>query len=144
MKNIIRLFLFVAVLFIPAIAFAQGSGSYEQPPPRSTGNEANREESNFAATRSTTGGIVGIKDGILTVKTDKDKEVSVILVKETKFKIGKKTIHVKELDEKFFKEGRKVKIIYQPFRGKKTDIDKVALEVRFEEDKTPKEKPKIG
>ena len=143
MKNIIRLFLFAAVLFIPAIAFAQGSGTYE-PSPRPIANEGIREESNFAVTRSTAGGIVGIKDGILTVKTNKDKEVSVILVKETKFKIGKKTVDVNELDENFFKEGRKVKITYQPYLGKKTKVDKIALVVTFEADKTPKEKPKIG
>ncbi len=66
------------------------------------------------------------------------------LVKETKFKIGKKTVDVNELEEKFFKEGRKVKITYQPYSGKKTDFDKIALVVTFEDDKTPKEKPKIG
>ena len=101
MKNIIGLFLFVAVLLVPAIAFAQGSGSTE-PSPRPSGNEGIREESNFAVTRSTSGGVVGIKNGILTVKTDKNKEISVALVKETKFKIGKKIVDVNELDEKFF------------------------------------------
>lgn len=143
MKNVIRLFLFAAVLLVPAIAFAQGSGSTE-PSPRPSGNEGIREESNFAVTRSTSGGVVGIKNGILTVKTDKNKEISVALVKETKFKIGKKTVNVNELDEKFFKEGRKVKITYQPYLGKKTDFDKIALVVTFEDDKTPKEKPKLG
>ncbi len=143
MKNVIRLFLFAAVLLVPAIAFAQGSGSTE-PSPRPSGNEGIREESNFAVTRSTSGGFVGIKNGILTVKTDKNKEISVALVKETKFKIGKKTVDVNELDEKFFKEGRKVKITYQPYPGKKTDFDKNALVVTFEDDKTPKEKPKLG
>ena len=143
MKNVIKLFLFAAVLLVPAIAFAQGSGSTE-PSPRPSGNEGIREESNFAVTRSTSGGVVGIKNGILTVKTDKNKEISVALVKETKFKIGKKTVNVNELDEKFFKEGRKVKITYQPYLGKKTDFDKIALVVTFEDDKTPKEKPKLG
>ena len=143
MKNVIKLFLFAAVLLVPAIAFAQGSGSTE-PSPRPSGNEGIREESNFAVTRSTSGGVVGIKNGILTVKTDKNKEISVALVKETKFKIGKKTVNGDELDEKFFKEGRKVKITYQPYLGKKTDFDKIALVVTFEDDKTPKEKPKLG
>jgi len=143
MKNAIKLFLFAAVLLVPAIAFAQGSGSTE-PSPRPSGNEGIREESNFAVTRSTSGGVVGIKNGILTVKTDKNKEISVALVKETKFKIGKKIVDVNELDEKFFKEGRKVKITYQPYQGKKTDFDKIALVVTFEDDKTPKEKPKLG
>jgi len=144
MKNVIKLFLFAAVLLVPAIAFAQGSGSTEPSPRPPSGNEGIREESNFAVTRSTSGGVVGIKNGILTVKTDKNKEISVALVKETKFKIGKKTINVNELEDKYFKEGQKVKITYQPYLGKKTDFDKIALVVTFEDDKTPKEKPKLG
>ena len=143
MKNVIKIFVFAAVLFVPAIVLAQGSGSSE-PPSRPPINEGIRDESDFVVTRSTAGTIVGLKEGILTIKTDKDKEVRVALVKQTKFKLGKKTLDSKELNEDLFKQGQAVKIVYVAFADKQSRVDKAAVEVRFVEDKKSKEKPKLG
>jgi len=142
MKNVIRIFLFAVVLFVPAIVLAQGSGSAE--PPRPLINEGIRDESNFVITRSTSGKIVGLKESILVIKTEKDKEVRVALVKETKFKLGKKTLNSSELSEDLFKEGQAVKILYVPYADKQARFDKAAVEVRFVEDKKSKDKPKLG
>ena len=143
MKYTIRLFLFVGVLFLPAIASAQGSGSYE-PSPRPSSSDKIGDESSFEVNRTTSGSIVGIKDGILTIKTNKDQEISIAVIKETKFKVGKKAIDVNELDENMFAEGKKVKITYRPFLDKRTKIDKVALVVSFDAENGPGLKPKIG
>ncbi len=141
MKNVIKLFLFAAVLVVPAAAFAQGSGS-SYPPPQPSGVGFG-DEGNFAVTRSTSGTIVGLKEGILTIKTDKDKELQIALVKETKFKVGKKTLNSDELSNELFKEGNPVKITYKPFADSKARFDKVAVEIRFDKDKA-KKKPEIG
>lgn len=144
MKNIIKIILFaVVVLFVPAIAFAQGSGSIE-PTPRTPPGEGIRDESNFVVTHSATGTIVGLKEGILIIKTEKNKEVRVGLLNSTKYKLGKKKLDASELSDDLFKEGRQVKITYAPFADKKFPVDKVALEVRFIEAKEAKEKPKFG
>ena len=133
MKNVVKSLLFAAfVLLVPAVASAQGSGSSE-PSPRPPSGEGIREESNFVVTRSASGTIVGLNEGILTIKLEKNKEVRVGLAKETKYKLGKKTLDPAELDENLFKEGQTVKIIYVPFADKKSRIDKVALEIRFTE-----------
>lgn len=144
MKNVLRLFMFAAILFIPAAVFAQGSGSTEaapRPPQSNVGFP--EDDSNFVVTRSTSGTIVGLKEGILTIKTDKDKEVQVALVKETKFKLGKKPLNSDELSEELFKEGKSVKITYKPLLDKKQRFDKVALEIKFDIDKDRK-KPVIS
>lgn len=144
MKNVIKLFLFAAILFVPAAVFAQGSGSsYPPPQPGGSAGAVFGEEDNFAITRSTSGTIVGLKEGILTIKTDKDKEVQIALAKETKFKVGKKSLNSDELSDDLFKEGKSVKITYKPFADRKAKFDKVAVEVRFEKDKE-KRKPTIG
>lgn len=143
MKNVIKLFLFAAILFIPAAVFAQGSGSSYPPqrPPSNVGFPDN--EDNFVVTRSTSGTIVGLKEGILTIKTDKNKEIQIALVKETKYKVGKKTLNSDELSDDLFKEGKSVKITYKPFADRKSRFDKVAVEIRFDKDKE-KKKPEIG
>ena len=141
MKNVIKLFLFAAILFIPAAVFAQGSGS-SYPPPQPSGAVFGDDE-NFVVTRSTSGTIVGLKEGILTIKTDKDKEIQIALVKETKYKVGKKTLNSDELSDDLFKEGKSVKITYKPFADRKSRFDKVAVEIRFDKDKE-KKKPEIG
>lgn len=144
MKNVIKIILFAAVvLFVPATAFAQGSGSIE-PSPRTPPNEGIHDESNFVVTRSATGTIVGLKEGILIIKTEKNKEVRVGLLSGTKYKLGKKKLDASELTEDLFKEGRAVKITYVPFVDKQSRIDKAAVEVRFIEAKESKEKPKLG
>lgn len=135
------MFLFLGILFVPGFAIAQGSGSYE-PPPRTSPNDNVREETNFVVTRSTSGSIVGIKEGILTIKTSKEKVVVVAISKNTKFKLGKKTISIDELDESFFKEGRGVKITYRPIENSRAAFDKIALLITFEEEK--REKPTLG
>lgn len=141
MKNVIKLFVCAVVLFVPAAVFAQGSGSIE-PSPRPTSNEGIRDESNFIVTRSASGTIVGLKEGILVIKTDKNKEVRVAVVKQTKYKLGKKSLDANELSDDLFKEGQAVKITYLPFEDKR--VDKVALEIKFIEDKQSKEKPKLS
>lgn len=142
MKNVMKLFLFAAILFVPAAVFAQGSGSIEPPrPPSNVGFP--EDDNNFVVTRSTSGTIVGLKEGILTIKTDKDKEVQIALAKETKFKLGKKSLNSDELSDELFKEGKSVKITYKPFADRKARFDKVAVEIRFEQDKE-KKKPSIG
>jgi hypothetical protein len=145
MKNTLKFLVLLAILAIPAIAFAQGSGSVEppsSPSPSFPSTESRGSETNFAVTRTVAGSIVGLKEGILTVKNNKGKETRVALVERTKFKQGKNTLDRKELDLNLFKEGQQVKIIYLPIENK--DIDKVALEIRFVEDKSEKEKPKLG
>ena len=142
MKNVNQIFLFIITLFVPVVVFAQGSGSVE-PPPRPPLNEGIRDESNFVVTRSASGRIVGLNEGILVIKTQKDKEVRVAIVKQTKFRLGKKNLKADELSEDLFKEGQLVKITYLPFEDKKKRVDKVALEIRFVEEKS-KEKPKLG
>ncbi len=144
MKNVMKLFLFAAILFVPAAVFAQGSGSsYPPPQPSGSAGAVFGEEDNFSVTRSTSGTIVGLKQGVLTIKTDKDKEVQIALVKETKFKVGKKNLNVDELSDDLFKAGKPVKITYKPFAGRNAKFDKVAVEIRFEKDKE-KKKPEIG
>lgn len=143
MKKKIRLLLIAAILFVPAVVFGQGSGSIESPSPTRVGG-AERDESNFVVTRAATGTIVGLKDGILTIRTKKDKELTIALTNKTKYRQGKETLEVDELKESLFKEGQQVKITYQPLDNPKTSIDKIAVEVRFVEDNSPKEKPKIS
>lgn len=143
MKNTIKLLLFAAVLLIPAVVFAQGSGTIDSQP-RPSVNDGVRNDDNFVVTRSTKGEIVGIKDGILTIKIKDDKEIRIALTKETKFKLGKNSLDADELDANLFKEGRKVKITYQPIENNRTKIDKIAILVNFEADEKDKQKPKIG
>ncbi len=143
MKNAVKLFFFAAFLFIPAAVFAQGSGSTggDPGPARQPSNAGIADESNLIVTRTVAGKIVGITEGILTIKTQKGKEVQIALVKRTKFKIGKKTVDSSELDVALFNEGNEVKITYLPSENSK--VDKVAVEVRFVEDKE-KAKPVLG
>lgn len=135
MKSIRVKYLLVAVfLFLPTAAYSQGSGSFPVPPvPQSTYEDRLGEPSNFVVTRSMSGSIVGVKEGILTLKTDKNKEFKIALIKETKYKLGKKKIDVAELEESMFSDGRPIKITYRDFKHPR--VDKVAVEVRFEEDK---------
>lgn len=142
MKKVIRMCFFTAVLLAPAAIFAQGSGS-SQPEPRPRGNEGIRDESNFVIPTSFTGTIVGLKEGILTIKNQKGKELRVALVNKTVYKIGKKKIDASELEDKLFAEGSSIKISYLPFEDKQKRVDNVAVEVRFAEEKD-KQKPVLG
>lgn len=143
-KNMLRLLMFAAILIVPAAVFGQGSGSSERPSdPRPPATSGIRDDNNFEITRSVSGTIVGVEEGILTIKTEKDKEVRVALFKGTKYKLGKKKLDADELSEELFKEGKSVKITYKPFQDNKNRFDKVALEVRFDDD-GKKEKPGLG
>lgn len=141
MKSIKFRYLLVAVfLLLPAAAYSQGSGSY--PAPRPPAQEKPGDDPNFVVTRSVSGSIVGLKEGILTLKADKNKEVRIALNKDTIYKLGKKKIDRAELEDSMFSDGRPIKIIYKAFNH--TLVDKVAVEVRFEEDKDKaRQKPVI-
>lgn len=142
MKKTIRMCFFTAVLMVPAPIFAQGSGS-SAPEPRPSLSEGIRDDSNFVIPSSTTGTIVGLNQGILTIKNQKGKELRVALGSKTVFKIGKKKIDRSELEETLFAEGRPIKITYLPFIDKQNRADKLAVEVRFAEEKD-KQKPVLG
>ncbi len=137
-----KLFVLAMVFMVPVVVSAQGSGSIE-PPPRTSPNESANREDNFVVTRSETGTIVGLKEGILTIKTKKDKEISVALANSTTFRIGKNKIDSDELAEGMFEPGKQVKITYRPFSDRKSRVDKVAVEVRFNDEKD-KQKPVIS
>ncbi len=146
MKNVLKSMLFTALLLVPAAVFAQGSGSAESYPstsPRGTAEERGFGDSNFVVTRSESGTIVGLKEGVLTIKTKKNKEIRVGLIDKTKYKIGKKSIDNNELELSMFEEGREIKITYVPINDQRNRIDKVAVEVRLSDDKD-KKKPVLG
>jgi len=124
-------------LFIPAFVFGQGSGSVNYPEPRNEG--VSIENNNFIVTRNVSGKVAGLEKGILLVKDKKEKEIRVILTKDTKFKIGKKTVKADELDEKFFAEGNEIKVTYAP--GLKNPKEFYAVEVRLPDNSKSKEKP---
>lgn len=132
MKDTIKSLVFFAFLLLPAVVFGQGSETVEERPRQPT-NEGFRDDSNLVVSRSVSGIIVGIKEGILTIKTQKGKEVLIAIVKRTKFKVGKRIVDVNELDEALFAEGNAVKITYVPFEDKLKRVDKVALEIKFVE-----------
>ncbi len=137
MKNYtVKIFICGVFLFIPAFVFGQGSGSSDNPPPRQA--DSLPGENNFVITRSSSGRIVSLNKGILTIKDKKDKEIQVGLTKATKFKVGKKTVKVDELEEKLFAEGNEIKVTYAP--SAKNPNEFYAIEVRFPEQK-PKDKP---
>ncbi len=142
MKKMIRTCFFIAVLMVPAAVFAQGSGSAAREP-RPQPNESVRDDSNFVIPVSFTGTIVGLKEGILTLKNQKGKELRVALGSKTVYRIGKKKIDQAELEDKLFAEGSAVKITYLPFIDKQNRADKLAVEVRFAEEKD-KQKPVLG
>jgi hypothetical protein len=137
MKNLMKIFICGMFLFIPAFIFGQGSGSSNYPQPRNEGGSA--ENNNFVVTRSISGKVASLEKGILIIKDKKDKEIQVILTKETKFKIGKKTVKADELDEKMFAEGNDIKVTYVP--NLKNPKEFYAVEVRFSDKSMSKEKP---
>lgn len=138
MKNTIKFLVFFAFMLLPVVVFGQGSESVgEGPRPRPAANETFSDDSNLVVSRSVSGVIVGIKEGILTIKTSKGKEVLIAIVKRTKIKVGKKSVDLNDLDESVFAEGNAVKITYVPFEDALKRIDKVALELKFAE-------PKLG
>ena len=115
MKSIKFRFLLVAIfLLLPSAAYSQGSGSYPAPQ-QSPSQESRGDDPNFVVTRSVSGLIVGLKEGILTLKTDKNKEVRIALNKGTVYKLGKKKIDQAELEESMFSDGRPIKIFYKAF-----------------------------
>jgi hypothetical protein len=138
MKNsLIKIFLGGMFLFIPAFVFGQGSGSSNYPQPRNESGSA--ENNNFVVTRSASGKVASLEKGILTIKDKKDREIQVILTKDTKFKIGKKTVKADEIDEKLFAEGNEIKVTYAP--NLKNPKEFFAVEVRFSDKAMSKEKP---
>lgn len=132
-----RIFVVGMFLLIPAFIFGQGSGSVNYPEPSS--NSGAVENNNFVITRSASGKIAGLEKGILTIKDKKDKEIQVILTKDTKFKIGRKTVKADELDEKLFAEGNDIKVTYVP--GLKNPKEFYAVEVRLPDSEKSKAKP---
>lgn len=142
MKKALRLFLIAGILFIPAIVYGQGSGS-SGGSGGSSGGGYEREERNFAVTRSSTGKIVGLKKGVLTFVTKKDDEIRVVLTNKTKFKRGKETLKADELEESLFAEGQEIKVTYLASSDEKNLAEKVATEIRFVIPKEPKQKPTI-
>jgi hypothetical protein len=130
MKNLTKLLLVAAFLLLPAMAHGQGSGSVEPSRPAPAIEDLSRE-SNFLVTSSVTGTIAGISEGILTVKTKKNKEVRVLLIARTKVKVGKKTMKIDELEEGLIKEGQQIRVSYLRIEDKKAPADKVALEIKL-------------
>lgn len=142
MKNLIKPIMFVMFLLIPVSLFAQGSESVElNDRPQASPNSLS-EDSNFVVSRSVSGNIVGIKEGIITIKTDKNKEIRIGLSNRTKYKVGKKFVKTDEIDPQLFADGRDVKITYVAFEDKQKRFDKIAVEVRFPDDKE-KQKPSL-
>jgi hypothetical protein len=138
MKNSVMKILISGIfLVIPAFIFGQGSGSSNYPPPRT--DTGSIENNNFIVSKSVTGKVSSLKKGILTIKDKKDREISVALTKDTKFKIGKKTISADELDEKIFAEGNEIKVTYAP--NPKNPKEFYALEVKISDKSMSKEKP---
>jgi hypothetical protein len=138
MKNsLMKIFISGMFLFIPAFVFGQGSGSSGYPQPRSE-NESSIEN-NFVVTRNISGKVSSLEKGVLIVKDKKDKEIRVVLTKDTKFKVGKKTVKVDELDEKLFAEGNDIKVTYAP--NLKNPKEFYAVEVRLTDSSKSKEKP---
>lgn len=135
--SLMRIFICGMFLFIPAFVFGQGSGSVNYPEPRNEGISI--ENNNFIVTRSVSGKVAGLEKGILLVKDKKDKEIRVILTKDTKFKVGKKNVRADELEEKLFAQGNDIKVTYAP--GLKNTKEFYAIEVRLPDNSTPKEKP---
>lgn len=136
--KIMRILICGMFLLIPAVVFGQGSGSSGYPQP-SGGNDNLSTENNFVITRSASGKVASLEKGILIIKDKKDKEIRVILTKDTKFKIGKKTVKVDELDEKLFAEGNDIKVTYTP--SLKNPKEFYAVEIRLPDNKKSKEKP---
>lgn len=127
----LRMFLFSFVLLIPAAVFGQGSGS--RPPSVNPG-----EESNLVITKSASGHISAFNDGVISVKDKKGKEVQIAVTKQTKVYLGKKKIDPDEIEESMFTLGRLVKIVYRPVKFAGNTVDKVAVELRFIEEKNTK------
>ncbi len=142
MKNkILKILISGMFLIIPAFVFGQGSGSSGYPQP-SGGGENISSENNFVVTRSASGKVASLEKGILIIKDKKDKEIRVTLTKDTKFKIGKKTIKIDELDEKLFAEGNEIKVTYTP--NLKNPKEFFAVEIRFSEKAKSNDKPILG
>jgi hypothetical protein len=136
-NNLMRIFFSGMFLFIPAFVFGQGSGSAGYPQPRGE-NEATIEN-NFVVTRSASGKVSSLEKGVLIFKDKKDKEIRVVLTKDTKFKVGKKTVKANELDEKLFAEGNEIKVTYAP--SLKNPKEFYAIEIRLTDNSKSKEKP---
>jgi hypothetical protein len=143
MKKSLRLLLIAVVLLIPAIVYGQGSGSSGGGGNSGSNGGYEREDRNFAVTRSTTGKIVGLKKGILTFTTKKDVEIRVALNDKTKYKRGKETLKVDELEEYLFAEGQEIKVTYFASSDERSPVEKVATEIRFVVAKGEKQKPTI-
>lgn len=133
------IFAFGTVLSVVSV-HGQGSGSYEPSAPGPARVENLRSQSNFVVTRTVSGMIVRLNEGVLTVKTEKDIEVGVGVVLATKFKIGKKIVKGDELSDDLFLPGTPVKIVYVPLEDKR--VDKVALEIGWLNDGN-KKKPSL-
>lgn len=140
-SKIMRILICGMFLLIPALVFGQGSGSSGYPQP-SGGSDNLSTENNFVITRSASGKVASLEKGILIIKDKKDKEIRVILTKDTKFKIGKKTVKIDELDEKLFAEGNDIKVTYTP--NLKNPKEFYAVEVRLPDNSKSKEKPGLN
>ncbi len=138
-NNLMKMFICGMFLFIPAFVFGQGSGSSGYPQPRAENDSST--ENNFVVTRSANGKVASLEKGILIIKDKKDKEIRVALTKDTKFKIGKKTVKADELDEKLFAEGNEIKVTYVP--NLKNPKEFFAVEVRFLDKGNSREKPSL-
>ncbi len=143
MKKLLKIGLTAFVLLIPALVYGQGSGSSGGGGNGGTTGTYEREDRNFAVTRSATGKIVGLKKGILTFVTKKDVEIRVALTSKTKFKRGKETIKLDELEDGLFVEGQEIKVTYLSSSDDRDLVEKVATEIRFIVAKEPKQKPTI-
>jgi hypothetical protein len=124
----------------PAFVFGQGSGSSNYPQPRTEGSSI--ENNNFVVTRSASGKVASLEKGVLIIKDKKDKEIRVVLTKDTKFKIGKKTVKADEIDEKLFAEGSDIKVTYTP--NLKNPKEFYAVEVRLPDNSKSKDKPGLN
>ncbi|MGQ0540977.1 MAG: hypothetical protein ACT4O9_03895 [Blastocatellia bacterium] len=127
-------------LLIPALAYGQGSGSVSPAPNRDGSPENNFPENNFVVTRSANGTIASLQKGVLIIKDKRNKEIRVLLTKDTKFKVGKKTVKVDELDESRFAQGNEIKVTYVPNLKNPTEF--LAIEVRVPD--SSKEKPVLA
>ena len=112
---------FLSVLFVLATTlvsshtFAQGSGSVAPSGPPAVYEESTFYEpeipSNdaFDVRRQAKGSLVSIDDNFLTIKTKRNKLITIRLTDDTSYKEGKKTTALKDL-----LEGQVLKVTYKP------------------------------
>ncbi len=148
MKYLAKFSLFGALVILPLIALAQGSGSSSPPSGsgsssggsaetsgggavRQTANEILRDESIFIVTRAVSGELVDVKDGILTVKTKKDKHVKLFFNDRTRIKIGPKTLKLNEIEDGQINIGQRLRITYMPIDDFRAPTDKLAFEIKL-------------